>query len=374
MGDLLALMEWHEPIARGPFLASLLVLVLGECCLYFELSSRLLGTFVRTLPRMIVRHLTVWLACVALAVPFLLAMTQTGGWRAFWLLLSALVNLLLIVQFLFPYRFGIRTINHKAGVTGQEQLTPGIVLRRIAVEATLPPESPGSLRCLVISDLHCTWQFNLRKLRAALAALTDRAYDMVFVLGDLGESPALLPETIQTVAGLHTKYGIFCVRGNHDFERHRGGLIADLARENSIRLLANATYAVPELGIEIVGLEWPWDRNILPPPARATFAIGLSHTPDNIKLFSRLNVPLAVAGHTHAGKFRLPWIGSFPVGSKYGRFLDEGWFQFAGTRLYLTSGIRHFPGLFGRPGVIVELTITDSTVSRPDASGISRAD
>ena len=116
---------------------------------------------------------------------------------------------------------------------------------------------------------------------------------------------------------------------------------------------------MPGLGIEIVGLEWPWDRGILPSPSRAAFAIGLTHTPDNIKMFSRLNVPLAVAGHTHGGKFRLPWIGSFPVGSKYGRFLDEGWFQFGSTRLYITSGIRHFPGLLGRPGVIVELTITD---------------
>ena len=361
MDSLLALIEWRSRITVSPFVASLIVLIIGEWCFYTELSSRVLGTFVRTLPRMIVRNLAVWLACIVLAVPFLLALVQAGGWSEFWLLLSALVNLLIIVQFLFPYRFGIRAIDHKAGVTGQEPLTQGIMLRRVTVEASLPPGSPDSLRCLVLSDLHCTWQFNLRKLRAALAALPDVEYDMIFVLGDLGESPALLPEAMRAIAGLRARYGIFLVRGNHDFEHRRAGLIADLARKNSIDLLPNAACVVPGLGVGLVGLEWPWDRGVIPARPETSFAIGLSHTPDNIKVFSRLNVPLAIAGHTHGGKFRLPWIGSFPVGSKYGRFLDEGWFEFNGTRLYVTPGFGHFPGHFGKQGIVLELTITDSS-------------
>ncbi len=361
MDSLLALMYWHERITTGPFLASLIVLIIGECCLYSELSSRLLGTYVRTLPRIVMRNIVVWLTCAVLTVPYLLALTHVGDWSAFWLLLSSLLSLLITLHFLFPYRFGIRTLQPKAGVMTQERLTRGVVLRRVTVEARLPSENPGSLRCLVLSDLHCTWQFSLRKLRAALAALPDVQYDMVFVLGDLGESSAFLPEVMRAIAGLRSKHGIFCVRGNHDFEKSRGGLIAGLAKENSIHLLPNVAYAVPGLGIELVGLEWPWDRSVLPSPSRAAFAIGLTHTPDNIKLFSRLNVPLALAGHTHAGKVKLRWIGSFPVGSKYGRFLDEGWFQFESTRLYITPGFGHFPGHFGKKGVLVEMTITDPT-------------
>ena len=367
MDSLLALMDWHERITTGPFVASLIVLIVGECCLYSELSSRVLGTYVRTRPRIVMRNIVVWLTCAVLAVPYLLALTGAGKWSAFWLLLSSLLSMLLILHFLFPYRFGIRTLYPKAGVMTQERLARGIVLRRVTVEEHLPPESPGSLRCLVLSDLHCTWQFNLRKLRAALAALPEAQYDMVFVLGDLGENPALLPEVMQAIAGLRSKHGIFCVRGNHDFEKNRGGLIARLAKENSIHLLPNVTYVVPALGIELVGLEWPWDPGVLPSPSRAGFAIGLSHTPDNVKIFSRLNVPFALAGHTHAGKVKLPWIGSFPVGSKYGRFLDEGWFQFENTRLYITPGFGHFPGHFGKKGVIVEMTVIDAKRRPPDA-------
>ncbi len=367
MDSLLAWIGGYERITTAPFVTSLVVLILGECCLYSELSSRVLGTYVRTLPRIVMRNIVVWLTCAVLAIPFLLALTQAGNGTGFWLLLSSLLNLLIILHFLFPYRFGIRTLHPKAGRMAQDRLARGVVLRRVTVEEKLPPASPGSLRCLVLSDLHCTWQFNLKKLRAAMAALPEAKYDMVFVLGDLGENAALLPDVIRAIAGLHPKYGIFCVRGNHDFERNRAGLIAGLAKENSMVLLSNAAHVVPALGIEIVGLEWPWDRGVLPSPPQAAFAVGLSHTPDNIKVFSRLNVPLALAGHTHAGKLTLPWIGSFPIGSKYGRFLDEGWFQFENTRLYITPGLRHFPGLLGKPGVLVELTITDPSRHPPEA-------
>lgn len=367
MDFLIAWMDWHERIRTAPFAASLAVLVVGECCLYCELAGRVLGTYVRTRARVIGRNLVVWLACAVLATPFLLALPRTGNGTAIWLLLSSLLSLLIVVHFLFPYRFGIRKIDQAADVTEETPLAPGVVLRRIAVEAKLPRESPGSLRCLILSDLHCRWRFSVNKLRAVLASLPDGRYDMVFVLGDLGESAMLLPEVMRAIASLRPRYGVFCVRGNHDCERRRPELIARFAKENSIVLLSNAVHVVPGLGIEIVGLECPWHRGVLPTRSQATFAIGLTHTPDNITVFSRLNVPLAVAGHTHGGKIRLPWIGSFPVGSKYGRFLDEGWFQFANTRLYVTPGLRHFPGLFGRPGVLVELTITDPAHRSPDA-------
>jgi hypothetical protein len=359
MDVMLATMEWRERIATAPFVAALVILIIGECCLYCDLAGRVLGTYVRTVTRIVVRNLIVVAACTVLAVPFLLALFRAGGRESFWLALSTLLSLAIAVQYLFPYRFGIRRIDHAAGITGQEPLAPGVILRHVCIEASLPPECPGSLRCLVLSDLHCTWRFNLRKLRACLASLDQKCYHMVFVLGDLGESNSLLPEVVRTIGSLRPTHGIFCVRGNHDFERHSAGLIADLTKENAITLLPNVSYPVPGLGIEIVGLEWPWSRSAVPSRPQAAFSIGLTHTPDNITAFSRLDVPLALAGHTHDGKLRLPWIGSFPVPSKYGRFLDEGWFQLRNTRLYITRGLGHFPGLLRKYGVILDLTIAD---------------
>ncbi len=364
---MIAMMNWQERIATAPFAAALVILIIGECSLYCDLAGRVLGTYVRTAPRIIVRILIVVAACAVLMVPFLLALFHAGAMESFWLILSSLVSLAIALQYLLPYRFGIRRIDHTAGVTGQGPLAPGVVLRHVAVEASLPPECPGSLHCLVLSDLHCNRRSNVRRLQACLAALNQRCYHMVFVLGDLGETDSLLPDVLQTVASVRPTHGIFYVRGNHDFEWRRPALIVGLARENSITILSNVSRRVSGLGIEIVGLELPWHGSAAPSRPQATFSIGLSHTPDNIMLFSRLDVPLALAGHTHGGKIRLPWIGSFPVPSKYSRFLDEGWFQLGNTRLYITRGLGHFPGLLGKSGVLLDLTITDPKRNPPQA-------
>ena len=98
----------------------------------------------------------------------------------------------------------------------------------------------------------------------------------------------------------------------------------------------------------------------LPDAIESAFSIGLTHTPDNIMLLDRLHVPLAFAGHTHGGKLALPFIGRIVVPSKYGRFLDSGWFKLRNTLMYITRGIGYSPGVMGRRGVITEVLIRNA--------------
>jgi predicted MPP superfamily phosphohydrolase len=367
MNIALAWIEWSGRVPPGLGTVAWVTLVAGECFLLLDLVGRVLGTYVRTAGRIVRRVCLVLLACGLLATPFVLAATQTNGPTTLYLVLSILLCLLPILNFFFPHRFGIRRIDDPGSLIGEEPLANRVALRKVTIAADLPRESPPSICCLVLSDLHCNTRAALQLLRDSLDVLRGRRYDMVLVLGDLGERDALLPEVMQAIASLTPVHGMFFVRGNHDFEWSRPDLIARLVRENSIMLLPNTAYAVPGLGIEIVGLEHPWHRDRLPAPSQGRFAIGLAHTPDNIFLFARLGVPLAVAGHTHGGKIKLPWIGSFPVPSKYGRFLDEGWFQLGPTRLYITPGVTRKGTFFRDHATIVELIITDRRCTPPDA-------
>ena len=108
--------------------------------------------------------------------------------------------------------------------------------------------------------------------------------------------------------------------------------------------------------VTLLGLEHPWNRKGTL-AAIEGFCIGLSHTPDNLPLLNQLGVPLAVAGHTHGGKFWLPLIGTILNPVRLGRFLDQGWFRLGGTRLFITKGIGYFPGFAGNCGEIVILTL-----------------
>jgi predicted MPP superfamily phosphohydrolase len=69
---------------------------------------------------------------------------------------------------------------------------------------------------------------------------------------------------------------------------------------------------------------------------------------------------LSFAGHTHGGKIRLPLVGTMLVPSRFGRFLDYGWFQKADCRMFITKGIGYFPGLFGRQGEVLKIRLIRS--------------
>jgi predicted MPP superfamily phosphohydrolase len=362
-----AWIDWSGRVSPVLSVAAWVTLIAGECCLLSDLVGRVLGTYVRTLGRIVVRVCLVLLACGLLATPFMLAAAQTNAPTRLYFTVSILLCVLAILNFLFPYRFGVRRSDDPKSFRGEEAVAHRVALRKVVVEMSLPRESPPAIRCLVLSDLHCDTRSALQLLRGSFDALQGRPCDLVLLLGDLGMRNALLPEVMQAVASLTPKHGVFFVRGNHDFEWSRPDLIARLARENSITLLPNAAHVVPGLGIELIGLEHPWRRDRLPAPSQGRFAIGLAHTPDDIFLFARLGVPLAVAGHTHGGKIKLPWIGSFPVPSKYGRFLDEGWFRLGPTRLYITPGVTRKGTFFRDHATIVELTITDPARTEPGA-------
>lgn len=173
--------------------------------------------------------------------------------------------------------------------------------------------------------------------------------DCVCFLGDFGENNGLLPDVLAAVAEVPARQGTFIVRSNHDFEGGREQTVNRTAEQFSMRVLANEAIALDKLGISLIGLEYPWNTQGDPRVPDGTFAIGLTHTPDNLTHFSRLGVPLSVAGHTHGGKIRLPLIGALLVSSKLGRLLDQGWFAKGGNAIFVTKGIGYFPGAW-KPG------------------------
>jgi predicted MPP superfamily phosphohydrolase len=155
-----------------------------------------------------------------------------------------------------------------------------------------------------------------------------------------------------------SRFGTFCVRGNHDLERWRERLVRELLDLNGVVVLANASCRIAGGAVTLVGLETPWRKAALAPCDPDDFSIALSHTPDNIALMERLNVHLGIAGHTHGGRLRMPVVGSLAVPTIYGRFLDRGLFRRGKTFLFVAPAVGRFPGVFGPPSEIVRLILT----------------
>jgi predicted MPP superfamily phosphohydrolase len=336
----------------------LALLVLGEISLCLEFGNRLLGSGVRTPAKTVAKIFSIVFACVLLAVPAFIVFFGPGS--KLWITLfyaSGFLGFLIFIHFLFPYRFGISRIKQEHSVRHKTLLTSKIFLHDECVSVPSLASRPDGLRFLVVSDLHCNSQKKLDFIKKIFAKLSNETFDAALLLGDLGENSRVLPGLIDTLANLPNRHGIFMVRGNHDFMGTRPSLIEDLAKHHSIKILSNTACNVPGLGIELIGLEYPPDGAQLPFKSEHTLRFGLTHTPDNIILFSRLGVDIGIAGHTHGGWVRLPVLGPLLVPSGLGRFLNRGWYRLGPTLMYITPGLPYVAEHKGKPGEILRLTL-----------------
>jgi predicted MPP superfamily phosphohydrolase len=337
---------------------ALALLTIGEISLILDLGNRLLGSGLRTPARALIKISQIVCVCVLLAVPAFLVYTQPeSDMVRFLFYVSSFVGTLIFLHFLFPYRFRISRIKQKRSVQHERTLISNVVLRDECVSVPSLAAVPDGLRFLVVSDLHCNSQKKLNLIKGAFAKLSNETFEAALVLGDLSENSGMLPELIGTLANLPNRHGIFLVRGNHDFIFGRQKVIEDLSRRHSINILSNTSIMIPELGVELAGLEYPPDYTPIPPKSEHTLRLGLTHTPDNIITYSKLGVDIVIAGHTHGGWFRLPLLGPLLVPSKLGRFLNKGWYKRGNTLMYITSGLPYFAAQHGKPGEILRLTI-----------------
>ncbi|MFW6189631.1 MAG: metallophosphoesterase [Planctomycetota bacterium] len=334
-------------------------IVAGEVFLVLDFINRVLGSYSRTAAGTLWRLAAGLVPFVALASP---AVLLALGWDTTAVhvlcVVAGAVGWLVALHFLVPYKWGVRRMPEDTHQRGQRPLRRGVMLQDCRLETDRLPEGTDHLTIVALSDLHCTTHQKVETLTEALEALgEEERFDFVLVLGDFGEEPNLLPEVLRGLATIPSRYGVYCVRGNHDFERDRAELIRDLAAVHGVLLLPNETHDVPGTGITLVGIERPWDSQPLPKPTGGRFAIGLSHTPDNIRRFERLGVDIGFAGHTHGGRLSLGRLGSVLVPGLLGRFMERGLFQVGKTRMYVTAGVGYFLARFGKEGEILRVTL-----------------
>jgi len=225
---------------------------------------------------------------------------------------------------------------------------------------SLPPGFEG-MKIVQLSDLHL--HRISRAYRIAIDVITREHPSLVVITGDLVDRADQTAACLAFLAELRAaaRVPVVVVPGNWD---HRAfptkQTIAAwhqrLQAETGIRVLVNQNVVLRRHGdrMWLVGTDDPYfghadlDASFKGVPDSA-FALVLTHAPEAFEeLAERPAARLVLAGHTHGGQVRLPFIGALRVPSRYGTRFAHGLFKLGDTVFYVNAGMgmSHLPVRF----------------------------
>jgi uncharacterized protein len=205
-----------------------------------------------------------------------------------------------------------------------------------------PLQSP--IKVAHLSDLHT---YGLGQLEQKMLAILEKEKpDLIVITGDSISEADGYEGCLEVLKRLHAPLGVWVVLGNHEnwasqrMERVYGGFKAYYESAGA-NFLFNSSRKLRD-DIWLVGLD---DAMTGAPDIKAAFAgvpqnvykITLFHSPAAFDEVTG-NCDLALAGHTHGGQVRLPFMKPLWLPEKCEGY-DEGWFEGSGSRMYVSRGL-----------------------------------
>jgi hypothetical protein len=214
----------------------------------------------------------------------------------------------------------------------------------------VPAAIAAPLKIAQLSDLHARRVGRLE--RRILAALDRERPDIIVVTGDFVASVVVAPGlrgisdaeihlgSLDVLRRLRAPLGVYLVRGNWEFQRPLPGA-RRLYEQAGLLLLENEHVRLHN-GVYLVGLDDPSYGHADVRKASAgipadAFVVALYHSPEYFDAIPG-RFDLTLAGHTHGGQVRIPFVRPFWVPGGSGRFV-AGWYRNGEASLYVSRGL-----------------------------------
>lgn len=230
--------------------------------------------------------------------------------------------------------------------------TNGLITKEYKVINKNLPDSFDGLKVVHFTDLHYGRTTDDDEVSYLVKNINDLNPDIIFFTGDLIDRHTKLTDKQekflkQALSGLNAKIGKYYIRGNHDTYFKSYFEIMDEANFINVNNNYEIIYSSNQDKLFIGGIETEVEGNpdyslieehLNNEENNYSYTILLLHTPDYFDKIKSFNFDLILAGHSHQGQVRLPFLGSVynAVGSKK---YNEAYYKIKDTDFYISGGI-----------------------------------
>ncbi len=221
--------------------------------------------------------------------------------------------------------------------------TSGFIIKEFNVTSEKLPKGFNGVKVIHLSDIHYA-SVGEAKLNKAVEEVNTMKPDIIVFTGDLYDEFSNLTEDmenkiISALSKLNAPLGKYAVSGNHDYKYDR---FTDIITKSGFTYLENETkliYYNDETPIEIIG--YPDEREANPNydlELSDYFKIALIHEGDSWEHIKDKGIDLSLAGHSHGGQVRLPFIGCL-IKVEGGKKYCEEHYTNNDSELYVNFGL-----------------------------------
>lgn len=199
-----------------------------------------------------------------------------------------------------------------------------------------------------LSDLHYTGRLSRSFYDEVVRETNAMEPDLIAITGDIIDTLRCIDWIAPTLGQLRARYGVYFVLGNHELRVRDTQRVRRALGDAGLTDASGAWKCIKHAGRPLIlaGNELPWYRPVtdlsdVPDTIDGftPFRLLLAHTPDQLDWARSHSIDLMLAGHTHGGQVRLPWLGPVVAPSLYGVRHASGTFFLEPTLLHVSRGI-----------------------------------
>ena len=208
------------------------------------------------------------------------------------------------------------------------------------------PDSFEGFKIVHLTDIHHSKFVSFNEVFRMVELANRQNADAVFLTGDyITWSKKFIAPVAEALRNLKARFGVFAILGNHDIRVDAHGITQALEKAQ-IKVLRNSSERIDLKGdsLWIAGVdEYSYGQSDIAKAIRevplSQPRILLAHNPEIVSEAAGHQVDFVLAGHTHGGQIKIPFMRSLNVVTQPSQEFLEGFVRSGKTQMYISRGL-----------------------------------